>query len=774
MHWIDWLIVIVPVTFVVAVGLYSKRYICGVADFLSAGRLCGRYVISVGDLANALSIIGLTAYVEINYKTGLALGFWNSLVFPVSVFLALTGYCTYRFRETKAMSLGQFLEMRYNRPFRIFASLLRCLSEMLSNMIMPAIAARFFIYFLDLPETFHLFGLVLPTFMVVMLFCLSLAVGIICIGGTLALIITDVIQGMLSLPIITIFAGFILYKFSWSGEIIPVMMDRVPGESFLNPFDLSELRDFNLFFVFVTVFNIVFHRASWIGAGTSTSARTPHEQKMAGLLGTWRTSILVTFYILIAIVIITMMNHANWAPQAKSIRDEVSAKISRELVSDDIQREIFDARIAAIPPQVQQIGVDEPLSQKSNLDTPLLETAHEAFKEFEGDIAGNVMFQKFRTLYHQMIMGVSMRQMLPPVFLGLFCLLMVMMMISTDDSRIYSATITFTQDVILPLRKSEVTPDRHIRILRLVAVGVGAFFFCGSYFMTQLDYIQLFVIIMVSLWLGGCAPVMIFGLYSRFGTTAGAFTSLISGMLMSGCGIFLQRNWAGLIYPWLIKINAVEPVGKFLSAVSRPMNPYIVWKMDPVKFPINSYEIFFVTMLVSLFLYCAVSFLTQKEPFNLDRMLHRGIYNLDGDKKDRLCWSPRTVFSKLIGITKEYTAGDKVIAWSVFLYSFIFRFLCAFLIVIIWNAVSPWPLGWWSKYMFIVCIAIPGVTAIFATVWFGIGGIIDLRRLFRDLKERVNNPLDNGRVDGHVSIADKAQFEEREHKVQDGSDVENE
>lgn len=763
MHWIDWLIVIIPVMFVIGVGVYSRRYVRGVSDFLSAGRVCGRYVISVGDMAGALSIIGLVAYVEVHYKTGFALLFWGRLTFPVSVFLGLAGFCTYRFRATKAMSLGQFLEMRYNRPFRIFAATLRSISEILANMIMPAIAARFFIYFLDLPETFNLFGLAVPTFMAVMLVCLSVAVGLICLGGTLTLIVTDVLQGMLSFPIIAIFVVFILTKFDWSGEIVPVMMDRVPGESFLNPFDLSKLRDFNLFFVFVTIFITIFHRASWIGSGTTTAARSPHEQKMAGILGAWRNAVQTILYVLIAVAIITVMNHASWAPESKQIRDGISSRIAEELVEDDANRAVFNERIAAVPVQVQEIGVDQPLSQKENLDTPLLDTAHETFVEFEGDADGNERFQEFRTLYLQMMMSMSMREMLPPGLMGLFCLLMVMVMISTDDTRIFSSAITLSQDVILPLRKKEVTPKQHVRMLRIVSVCVGAIFFCGSYFMAQLDYIQLFVTIVISMWLGGCGPVMVFGLYGRFGTTAGAFASLISGMLLSLGGIFLQRNWAGMIYPWLEEHNAVESVGNFLTTVSKPLDPYVVWEMNAVKFPINSYEIFFMTMMVSLFLYCTVSFLTRKEPFNLDRMLHRGIYDLDADKKDTLSWSPRTMFSKMIGITKEYTTGDKFLAWFIFVFNFVVQFLVAILGAIIWNAVSPWPVEWWGTYFFIFFLIIPCLMSIVATFLFGIGGVIDLRRMFRDLKNRADNPLDNGQVEGHVSISDKAQFEEREH-----------
>lgn len=761
---IDWLIVIIPVTFVIGMALYSRKYIRGISDFLAAGRVCGRYVISVGDIANALSIIGLVAYVEVHYKTGFALGFWQRIIGPLGVVMALTGYCTYRFRETKAMSIGQFLEMRYNRKFRIFAASLRSLSEMLANMIMPAIAARFFIYFLDLPHTFHIFGLAIPTFMLVVVICLTVAIGIICTGGTLALVITDAVQGMLCFPLLVVFVVFILYQFSWSNEIVPVMMDRVQGESFLNPYDLSKLRDFNLFFVGVAVFGAVFHRASWLGNGTSSAAKSPHEQKMAGLLGAWRGSITSIFYILIAVTIITLLNHRNWAPDAKNIRDSVSSHISKELVSNNADRKVFNTRINAIPAQYQQIGTSKPLSQKVNLDTPLLDTAHKSLNEFEGEAKGNAKFQQFRTLYHQMMLGRSMRQMLPPVMLGLFCLLMILAMISTDDSRIYSATITLTQDVIMPLKKKPFTQKQHVMVLRIVAICIGAFFFCGSFFMAQLDYINLFVTIMCAMWLGGCGPVMIFGLYSRLGTTAGAFTSLITGMFMSFGGILIKRNWADIVYPWLKEVNLVEPLGKFLSTVSGPLNPYVVWEMDPVKFPINSYEFYFITMLVTLSLYCLVSYLTMKEPFNLDRMLHRGIYNLDGDKKERLEWSFSTVCNKLIGITKEYTTGDKVIAWWFFLYSFVFKFICSFIIVVIWNAFSPWSLQWWGKYFLIVYLIIPGFMAVISTFLFGIGGFIDLKRLFRDLKARVDNPLDNGQVDGHVSISDKAQFEKLEGK----------
>ena len=131
MSWIDWLIVIVPMLSVLFLSCYSSRYIRGVADFLAAGRVCGRYVICVADVANALAVVTLVAQVEAYYKTGIGIGFWNHILGPFGMILSLTGYCMYRYRATRALSLGQFLEMRYSKSLRIFAAFLRTFAETL-------------------------------------------------------------------------------------------------------------------------------------------------------------------------------------------------------------------------------------------------------------------------------------------------------------------------------------------------------------------------------------------------------------------------------------------------------------------------------------------------------------------------------------------------------------------------------------------------------------------------------------------------------------------
>ena len=802
MTWYDWLILILPVCFVMYMGFYTRRYVRGVSDFLSAGRLCGRYVISMGDVANSLSIIGLVGYIEMRYKTGFSVGFWSSVLAPLWIVLGLTGYIAYRFRETRAMSLGQFLEMRYSRRFRIAAAALRSLAEMVANMIMPAIAARFFIQMLDLPQTYHVLGLELSTYVSLMVLFLTLAISLICFGGTLALVITDTIQGMILYPALACFVVFLFWKFSVGGEIMPVMADRVPGESFINPYDISKLRDFNLFtVVIVAVYGTVMNRANWIGAGYSSAAKSPQEQKMAGLLGTWRNAIINVFYVLIAAALIAFLNHQHFAPEANAVRKDLATRVANDVFKHDAHsREVVKAAVATVPPQVHEIGVHPPLSQAKNLDTAFLDVIHAALKDdarirktAELDAAGvtgearekalidaegkaNDNFQQCRTLFNQLSLSATMRALLPDGLFGLFALLLFLAMLSTDDTRIYSAALTLAQDVVLPLRKRPFTPRGHLWMIRLVSIGIGVFFLAGSYYVKQLDYYQMFNTLACAMWSCGSGAIMMFGLYSRFGTTAGAWTALGTSAALSGAYLYVQRSWADVVYPAIAKAGLVDSFDRALRWLSSPFEPYIHWEMDAVRCPVNAIEFNFFLSLLCILLYVVVSKLTCKVPFNLDRMLHRGRYAICRDGEPRAkdgAAAPRLSFlrfaSRIAGITPEYTRGDKAIAWGVFAYSFGYGFGLCFLGVVAWNAIRPWPVEWWSRYFVAIYFVVPCIVACVTTVWFGVGGVIGLRQLFRDLRARKEtNVLDDGRVEGHISLADKQRLEavDRENKEQ--------
>ena len=519
---------------------------------------------------------------------------------------------------------------------------------------------------------------------------------------------------------------------------------------------------------------------------------------MAGVLGGWRNGFSGFMTLLLAVITIVFMTSPHFFKKNRfnvtspEIRQELSRRVLDEVVPNPEQREQIMREIDGIPAKVEAANaeyvktvasspeamaalrcksdpgkyvapfrkaiadvrtgktaapelantlIQKPVSQAENPDTPYFQIVRKTL----GDTPqGRHEFQKFRSLYNQMMMPTLVRRIFPMGMLGIFCLLMVMLLVSTDDSRIFNASSCLFQDVILPFFKERLSPEKHLLYLRLMTLGVGVFFLIVSLLFSNMDYINMFTTIMCALWTGGAGPIMVFGLYSRFGNLTGAWCAIIFGSGHSLFGLIMQHNWALTVYPFLERMGWVEGLNNFLVAVSSPFNPWISWSMNPVKYPINSYEIYFISMMLSLIGYIGGSLLTYK-PYDLDKLLHRGKY-ADGPEPVREKWTIRNVLGKLIGITPEYTRGDRFIAYFVFSYSIVYGILIAFLAIVIWNVFSPWPDHWWTVKFFITMLLIPGITGIISTVWFLIGGIHDFRQLFIDLKKRVEDVNDNGQI----------------------------
>jgi len=270
---------------------------------------------------------------------------------------------------------------------------------------------------------------------------------------------------------------------------------------------------------------------------------------------------------------------------------------------------------------------------------------------------------------------------------------------------------------------------------------------------------MMFFMITGAIWMGGAGPCIVGGLYWKRGTPTGAFAALIAGSSISVGTVIAQKTWVPHIYPWLESSGHLPGFTRVLESVSRPLEPIVVWRVTPDEFPITSPEAYFITLLLGIGLYVGLSMLTCKTPFNMERMLHRGEYHRQGEPQvEKVPLTLRNAFLKLLGIDSQYTKGDIILAWSVFIWSAGWGF-GSFIVLCIWNSISPWPNAWWVNWFFIANIIIPGVIAVVSTVWFTIGGVVDLRRLFQRLDAKEEDLLDDGRVIGHMN-ADEAAMDQ--------------
>ncbi|MEW6749469.1 MAG: hypothetical protein AB1505_00640 [Candidatus Latescibacterota bacterium] len=702
---IDWMMLVIPSIALVLIGWKVQRYVQAVSDFTAGGRVAGRYLLTVADGTAGLGLVSIVAVFEQWYKSGFAIGFWGAVGTPIFMVMGLVGFVTYRFRETRAMTLAQFFEMRYSKRVRIAAGALVYLSGLVNYAIFPAVGGRFFVYYCGLPLTVNFLGLELSTYGLSMACFLSIALGIVMLGGQITTMVTDCVQGIYCYVIYTVIfvAIFVLFDLS---HFQTAMLSRQVGESFVNPFDTDKLTDFNILYVVLGILMGLYLRQSWQGnQGYYAAAKTPHEQKMGGVLSTWRGGFIMLAFSLLAVCAYTFMNHPAFAAQAQAVTDELVARIN---------------------------------------------------------FANPTTTETIRT---QMLVPVALRHILPIGITGLFCAGMLFLAISTDTTYLHSWGTIFVQDVVLPLKKRPFTPTRQIWALRFSILFVAVFAWFFSMLFSQTTYILMFFQLTGAVAFSWSGALILGGLYWKRGTSVAAMATLIVGATLAILGFLAERYWPDAIYPWWISYSpaSLEAFKVWLEGLGH-MLPIAEWNVTPEHFPISGQEVAFLTSFSGLVVYVVVSLFTCREPFNMDRMLHRGQYRRAEDVPPAYTGKIPKWQHTFLGIDDQYSRGDKAIAWSVFLWS-MFSF-ALFALAAGWNLLGGrWTSQGWFDWWVWNSVYLAAFVGAVTTVWFTWGGLRDLRRLFRSLTVLQRNVLDDGRVIGHVSADEVAKVEQIEHRV---------
>jgi len=257
MTFLDWTIVLAMYVGIVATVFLTRRFMRGVSDYLAAGRNAGRYLLTISAGIAGLGAITVVANMEMGYEAGFAMGWWGLTMALFQVMVTVSGWVNYRFRRTRALTLAEFLERRYSRRFRIYAGSVAFGAGLINFGIFPAVGARFFIYFLGLPETWHLGALALPVFPSIMAMLLATAVYFVFAGGQVAVMITDFIQGAFANLVFLILAVYLIVQIGW-GDVGDVLSQSSPGHSKINPFDTGYVTDFNFTYFLIGVMGLFY------------------------------------------------------------------------------------------------------------------------------------------------------------------------------------------------------------------------------------------------------------------------------------------------------------------------------------------------------------------------------------------------------------------------------------------------------------------------------------------------------------------------------------
>ncbi len=672
MSWIDWLIMVLPLVVCGTIAVYSRRYCRSVADFMAGGRNAGRFLICAARSEQGAGAVSYVTSFQVFMVAGFAMGWWGSLSAPVGLIVAISGFVIYRYRQTRAMTLAQFFEMRYSRAFRLFAGGLCFFAGLVNFGIIPVIGARFMVYFLQLPTEFVVGDFHIKTYLLLMGLFLSTCVLMTVAGGQISVLLTDCAEGMISQIFYAIIGVTLLIVFFNWNQARSELTATLPGHSMVNPFDASGVKDFNIWYVLMGLFNGIYTHMAWQNNhGFNSAAANPHEARMGGILGRWRgfaSAVMVTLLTVCAFIYLKSPDGAA----------------------------AVDAVIRGIPDKATQ----------SQMRTPI-----------------------------------ALTQMLPVGIKGMFLAICIMGIIAGDGIHLHSWSSIFIQDVVMPLRKKPLTTQQHIKLLRFAVVGVALWaFFFGALF-PQSEFVIIWFAVTEAIFTGGAGVAIIGGLYWSRGTTAGAWSGLISGSMLAVSGIVTRALWP------------MFHSGK--------------------EFFLNGKQVAFFGSLLAITVYVLVSWLTCKKPHNMDKLLHRGAYSVEAqseeEKKGLAAKKKIGIWYRLMGIDAQFSKGDRAITigiwcWSMFWFAVFLVGTLSYVILRMYG--KQWSDNIWVDYWLIHSIFLPLVIGLLTTVWFTWGCTHDMVKFFKALKAEKVDVHDDGSVQDNDAGAAMRKLTEKKEKTQ--------
>ncbi len=225
----DWTIVVIYLAATMAAGLYGKRYISGLSEFLVAGRELGTFIGIATLAATEIGTITFMYYAELGYKTGFA-SFVNGLIAgAVMIFIGQTGFIIRKLRALGLMTIPEYFAVRDSRRLRILMGILVATGGILNMGVFLKVEGTFLAIITGIPLT-HLKA--------TMTAILALELIYTVLGGMVSIVITDFLQ-FVALSIGTILITlYSIHVVTWAKMRDTVMATM--GPQGFNPFTNSE------------------------------------------------------------------------------------------------------------------------------------------------------------------------------------------------------------------------------------------------------------------------------------------------------------------------------------------------------------------------------------------------------------------------------------------------------------------------------------------------------------------------------------------------------
>ncbi|MHC4158942.1 MAG: sodium:solute symporter family protein [Planctomycetota bacterium] len=295
---LDWCIVIGYLIVIVGIGVYIKRYVANVTDFIVAGRGLKTYLAIATMIGTELGLVTVMYSAQKGFTGGFAAFHIALAAAIVTLVVGLTGFIVVPLRRMKVMTIPEFYERRFGRGVRILGGMILAGAGIL-NMGMFLKAGSLFVTGITGMTSAVELKVIMSVLLVMVLVYTAL-------GGMVSVVVLDYIQFVvLSFSLLTASIMSIRYL-GWSNIIAGV--SRLQGEAGFNPFDAEGFgTSYVIWMFFLGLVSCAVWQTSVIRACSAESARIVKKIYALASIGFLIRFLIPYFFGICALVYISQM-----------------------------------------------------------------------------------------------------------------------------------------------------------------------------------------------------------------------------------------------------------------------------------------------------------------------------------------------------------------------------------------------------------------------------------------------------------------------------------
>jgi len=223
---IDWCIVIGYLIAVVAFGVYIRRYITNVTDFIVAGRGLKTFLAIATMIGTELGLVTVMYSAQKGFTGGFAAFHIALAAAIVTLVVGLTGFIVVPLRRMKIMTIPEFYERRFGRGVRILGGIILAFSGILNMGMFLKAGSIFVMGITGLTQDVHL--------KIIMSVLLGMVLLYTTLGGMVSVVVLDYIQFVVLSFSLLATSLISIRCLGWNNIVDTV--SQLKGEAGFNPF----------------------------------------------------------------------------------------------------------------------------------------------------------------------------------------------------------------------------------------------------------------------------------------------------------------------------------------------------------------------------------------------------------------------------------------------------------------------------------------------------------------------------------------------------------